>query len=170
MKLYISAERENTYFVDTLKKYCDDSNGRHSWIFLPDMPALPGETLTKRINLYILTADLVFMDVTPRKYEFRVGETTEEKWFTNQGVLIEFGIVFAIGRIEDLKVYCLVSPDRLHQCLRERIVDPYPTNDGDAFLQYIDRIVSEREREAVNLLRQARVAGSLASKYPEFRQ
>lgn len=168
MRLYISAERQNTYFINTIKRYCDDSQGKHSWIYLPDMPSLPGETLSRRILRYIAAADLIFMDATPQKLQRRMNDSVEDVWITNQGILIEYGVVAALGKIEDMKVYCLVSPSHLHQILRERIVDPYPLNDENAFLKYIDEIVSHREHDSLALLRQSRIRASLSSLYPEI--
>lgn len=168
MNLFISAERQNTYFINTIKRYCDDSQGTHSCIFLPDTQAQPGETLTQRIIRLVYSADLIFMDVTPKAYFREVEDNREESWFTNQGILIEFGVARTLGKIEDMKVYCLVSPNHLHPCLRERIVDPYPLNDENAFIEYINEIVSQREHDSFALLRQSRVQASIRSLYPEL--
>jgi hypothetical protein len=168
MQLYISAERQNAYFVNTIKKYCDDSQGKHSWIYLPDMPSLPGETLSRRMMRYIATADLIFMDATPKKLQKRINERTEDEWVTNQGILIEYAMAVTLGKIDDIKVYCLESPNYLHQVLREKVVDPYPLNDENTFLKYIDQIANQRERDSLALLRQSRIRASFSSLYPEI--
>jgi len=166
MNIYISAERENTYFINTITDFCNNSEGKHDWIFLPEMPATPGETLSRRLVRYIAAADLIFMDATPK--ELRRIEGEERVWVTNQGIIMEYAITVALGKIEDLKVYCLVTPNRLHQVLRERIVDPYPLNDEAEFLRYISEIVNQRENEIPTLLRQSRMAASFKSLYPEI--
>lgn len=166
MNIYISAERDNTYFINTIKKFCDDSQGKHTWIFLPEMPAAPGETLSRRFLRYIAASDLIFMDATPK--QLRKPEGDQTVWVTNQGILMEYAISIALGKIEDIKVYCLVSANRLHQVLRERIVDPYPLNNEDDFLQYIEEIVNQREEDSLSLLRQSRMQASFKSLYPEI--
>jgi hypothetical protein len=169
MRLYISAERDNTYFIDIIKKYCDGSQGKHSWIFLPEMPSQPGETLSRRIIRFITDSDLIFMDATPKRYQrTEAGGTTEERWLTNTGIVIEYAIAVALGKTDDLKVYCLESPSNLHQVLRETVVDPYPQNDETAFLSFIDAIVTTRERDSPKLLRQSRTKASFSSLYPEI--
>lgn len=168
MKLYISAERQNVYFINTIKRYCDESKGKHSWIYLSDMPATPGETLSRRILRYVAAADLIFMDATPQKLQKRINEVTEDVWVTNQGIVIEFAVARTLGKIEDMKVYCLESPNHLHQVLRERIVDPYPLGDENAFIKYIDEIVTQREHDSPALLRQSRTRASFSSLYPDI--
>lgn len=168
MDLYISAERQNTYFINTIKRYCDDSQDKHSSIYLPDIPALPGETLSRRIKRYIAAADLIFMDATPQRLQRTVNGRTEDVWFTNQGIILEYAVAITLGKIEDIKVYCLVSANHLHQALRERIVDPYPVNNEEAFLTYINEIVTQRELDSPALLRQSRIKASFSSLYPEL--
>ena len=159
MHLYISAESENTYFIDTIKEYCVNSHGRHTCVFLPDVPRLPGETLSTKIMHNIFGANLIFMDATPKKFRIRVGKETRTEWFTNQRIIVEYAMAVTQGKIEDMKVYCLVAPDYLHHVLRERIADPYPLNDKVAFLNYIDDIVSQLERDPHKLMRQSRIGG-----------
>lgn len=168
MQLFISADRNNDYFVNTIKEYCDNSNQRHSWIFLPDTPCIPGETLSRRIIRNISSADLIFIDVTPSEYHREIDGQSETKWFTNAGVVIEYSAAVALGRIEDMKVYCLTSPDLLHQVLRERITERYPQGDKPAFTQHVNGIVTQRETDINQLLRQSRIAVSLRSIYPEI--
>lgn len=166
MNIYISAERDNTYFIRSIKKFCEDSQGKHTWTFLPEMPATPGETLSRRFLRYIATADLIFMDATPK--ELKKPQSDESVWVTNQGILMEYAISIALGKIEDIKVYCLVTADKLHQVLRERIVDPYPLNNEEDFLKYIKEIVDQREADSLALLRQSRMQASYKSLYPEI--
>jgi hypothetical protein len=168
MYLFISAERSNDYFINSMKDYCVSSNGKHTWIYLPETQCVPGETLSRRIGRYINSADLIFMDVTPQEYKIETNGTTESRWFTNPGVVVEYSVAIALGRVEDMKVYCLASADKLHQILRERIVDTYPQGDKPAFLRYIDDIVAQRENDSLQLLRQSRVAASFHSLYPEL--
>lgn len=133
------------------------------------MQSLPGETLSRRFMRYIAESDLIFMDATPAKFQHPNAQgVTEDKWFTNPGILIEYAIAVALGRGDDIKVYCLVSPNNLHQFLREKIVDPYPVNDEAAFLRYIDQIVIQREADSPRLLRQSRIRASFTSLYPEI--
>lgn len=169
MNLYISAERNNTYFVDTINEYCTNSQGKHTAIFLPDIPATPGETLSRRIIRHLNSSDLIFMDLTPQEYKIEINANTfETRYFTNTGIVIEYSIAIILGRIEDMKIYCLISPDNLHQVWRERIVDPYPQGDKPAFLSYIDAIVTTRENDSLQVLRQSRVQASFRSLYPEI--
>lgn len=108
------------------------------------------------------------MDATPQKLQRKINDRVEEAWVTNQGIIIEYAVAMALGKIEDMKVYCRVSPNHLHQVLRERIVDPYPLNDENAFLEYIDRTVSQREHDSLSLLRESRIEISFRSLYPEI--
>jgi len=162
MHIYISAERDNAYFIDTIKKYCANSHGRHTCIFLPDVPSLLGETPSTKILHNIFDADLIFMDATPRKFYTGLGKKRRTKWFTNQITIFEYAMAVTLGKIEAMKVYCLVSPNYLHQVLRERIVDQYPLNDKVTFLNYIDEIVSQRERDPNKLMRQSRISASFS--------
>jgi hypothetical protein len=162
MHLYISAERENTYFIDNIKKYCANSHGRHTCIFLPDLNSLPGETLSTKVMQNIFGADLIFMDATPIKFFKETGNKNETEWFTNQRIIVEYAMAVTLGKTEDMKVYCRVSPDHLHQVFRERIVDAYPANDDVAFLNYIDKIVTQREQDSYKLMRQARIGGKFS--------
>lgn len=159
MHLYISAERENTYFINNIKKYCANSHGRHTCIFFPDLNNLPGETFSTRIMQNLFGADLIFMDATPRKLYRRTGNKKRTEWFTNQRIIVEYTMAVTLGKTEDMKVYCLVSPNHLHQVLRERLVDTYPLNDNMAFLNYIGNIVTQREKDAYRVMRQARIGG-----------
>lgn len=158
MHLYISAETENAYFIDTIKEYCANSHGRHTCIFLPDIPSLPGETPSTKIVHNIFDADLILMDATPHKFYTEAGRKRRTVWFTNEMIISEFTVAVTLGKSDVLKVYCLVSPDHLYQVLRERVVDPYPLNDKVAFLDYIDKLVVQLEQDPNKVMRQSRSA------------
>jgi hypothetical protein len=162
MHLYISAERENTYFIDTIKKYCANSHGRHTCVFLPDAPSLPGETLSRKIMNNVLNADLIFMDATPTKFQAGARNKRQTKWFTDQRIIAEYAMAVTLGKTEDIKVYCLVSPNLLPEVLREKIVDSYPRNDKAAFLNYIDDLVSQLEQDPNKQMRRSRIGASFS--------
>lgn len=160
MHLYISAERENTYFIGTIKNYCADSHGRHTCVFLPDAPSLPGESFSRKIMNNMLNADLIFMDATPKKFQRDVGKKKQTEWFTDQKIIAEYATAVTLGKTEDIKVYCLVSPSLLPEILREKIVDSYPRNDKAAFLNYINDLVSQLEQDPNRQMRRSRIGAS----------
>ena len=161
MHLYISAEKENTYFIDTIKKYCANSHGRHTCIFFPHFPNLPRE-INSKIVQNIFQADLIFMDVTPRKVYTMVGKKKRTEWFTDHKIIFEYATAVALGKIEDTKVYCLGDTNNLHEFWRERTVDHYPLNDQEAFLDYLNEIISRREKDPNKKMRQSRINASFS--------
>jgi hypothetical protein len=160
MHLYISAERENTYFIDTIKEYCANSHGQHSCVFLLDIPSLPGETFSRKMVNNILDADLIFLDATPKEFHVKVRKKTQTEWLTDPRIIAEYVVAVTLGKTEDMKVYCLVSPNHLQEIFRERIVEAYPVKSKAAFLKYINDLVSKMEQDPRRHMRRSRIGAS----------
>ncbi len=160
MHLYISAESNNVYFISTVKQYCAGSRGRHSCVFLPDAPSLPGETYPRKMMNNMVTADLILVDATPRKVQVKANEKTRRQWLTDPRVIAEYAIAVSLGKTDDIKVYCRVSPSHMAEIFHDRTVEFYPLDNKEAFLKYLDDLVSRMEQEPRRLMRRSRIGAS----------
>ena len=109
IKVLISADsKKRRPFIDCIKKICDDSEGRYEWHFLPDEVAdLREENRLKRMFECLRAAHIITMDVTPLQYTSKTPEGAQDHWITNQGVLIEYGVIIALEHFRDrLKLFC----------------------------------------------------------------
>lgn len=100
--------------MDCIRRICDESKGKYEFHFLPDevAPVEEKDRLGRMLN-FLDAADLIFMDITPKKYGLEKPEGVEPAHLTNQGVLIEYG-----AAIEDkntrwrVKLFCESSVSR----------------------------------------------------------
>ncbi len=160
MHLYISAERENTYFIDTVKEFCASSRGRHTCVYLLDAPSLPGETFSRKMVNNILDADLILIDATPKEFKTKVGTKTVTKWFTDPRIIAEYVVAVTLGKTDDAKVYCQVFPRLLPEIFRERTIESYPLRNKRAFLKYLSDLIAQLEKESNRHMRRSRIGAS----------
>ncbi len=160
MHLYISAERENAYFIDTVKEICATSRGRHTCVFLLDAPSLPGETFSRKMVNNVLDADLILIDATPKEFKTKAGAKTISKWFTDPRIIAEYIVAVTLGKTDDTKVYGQVSPNLLAELFREKIIESYPLKNKTAFLKYLSDLIAQREQDPNRHMRRSRIGAS----------
>ncbi len=160
MHIYISSEKDNAYFIDTVKEYCAGSRGRHSCVFLLEAPSLPGETYSRKMVNNMLDADLILVDATPKKIQAKASGKTMTEWLTDPRVIAEYAIAVSLGKTDDIKVYCRVSLSHLAEIFQERTVESYPLGNKTVFLKYLDDLVFRMEQDPRRLMRRSRIGAS----------
>lgn len=101
------------------------------------------------------------MDATPEQLTNTNGQTV---WMTNQGVLIEYGILAGFNLLNQLCIFCedQVSRTNIHPAIHKP-VDNYSQNDLASFQDDLRSIISSREKmleEEVIKTRISQLSGS----------
>ena len=114
IRILVSCDSETTDFKECIRRICDESKAEFEYHYVPDevAPLTERNRLDRMLEL-VRESDIVFMDVTPRKFS----RNGEEKDLTNQGVLIEYGVLISCFPYEQkLKIFCesAVSRSLLH--------------------------------------------------------
>lgn len=147
LRLLVSADRNQKDFINCIKQICDDSDGEYEFHYLPVelSNASEKDRLERMIN-YVESADLILMDVTPHTFP---SEDEKYRYMTNQGVLIEYGV---IGSKEDrmwrLKLFCedQVVLNRLHPYIL-KTVDTYSREKLDLLKNAIIQVINDHKNE-----------------------
>ena len=147
MKIFISASSSRNEFINSIQSLIEtEYQDKHECIYIPWHPSLPRDpTLLDRIKSNIIVSHLILMDVTPE--ELRTVDSSQTKWVTNEGVLIEYGIIVAFDWLYKLCVYCdaQVDRDHIHPAFHKPI-DPYTVDDIEAFKQTLKIVIRNREQ------------------------
>ena len=146
MKIFISAASSRGEFIGSIGEVVDspEFRERHQHIFIPLEPSPSHDsTLMNRIESAILQSGLILMDVTPE--QVTVGDGN--RWVTNQGVLIEYGLIQGFGWIHKLCVFCeaRVNREHIHPAIHKS-VDQYSIADLATFKENVRTIIRVRER------------------------
>jgi hypothetical protein len=173
MKIFISASSSKNEFITSIKALINSEySNRHTCIYIPWDPTLARDaTLLDRIKYGIIRSHLIIMEATPDA--FRPVGSRRTEWVTNQGVLIEYGIIVGLDWLNKLCIYCEESVSRKHiHPTFHKAIDTYSISDLETFKKKLRIIIREREQvieeEAIRMdldvsSRSMSLAGSTAS-------
>ena len=147
IRLLVSADSNQKDFIDCIKRICDDSGGEYEFHNLPKEVSKASEKdRLNRMISYIEYADLILMDVTPHTFP---SEEEKYHYMTNQGVLIEYGVIMSREDREwRLKLFCedRVERKHLHPYIL-KTVDTYNPKKLESLRNKVIKVIKEHKEE-----------------------
>jgi len=121
-KIYISADSQRQItFIRSATRAAKAKN--FQCLYPPSQSGGPSyETMLRKVLDWLNESIFIVMDVTPH----RMGN----RWVTNPGVLIEFGIIAATDKLDQLSLFREESSpiNRIHPFIRAKEIIPYSVN------------------------------------------
>lgn len=113
IRVLVSCSSERIEFIDCIKRTCEEYKNEYKdeleYHFIPTETApLDEKDRLDRMLSLANESDIIFMDVTPKRYSLN----GKEEHLTNQGVLIEYGVLLAPSYFMRLCLFCEDSKSR----------------------------------------------------------